>query len=418
MSVQDNRDELIEQQARVNAHFSPAAPVDSLSLFAGRQRQIEMMLDAMMQRGQHAILYGERGVGKTSLARLMNEIASRAQIEGFKFCTVNCAAEDRYENLWKRVLRELRFTYAADRIGFIDRPEEKSVSLCDVLEAVCGKESIGPEDIRYTLQVVKKSFIIIDELDRLQDPQSKTLLADTIKTLSDNSVDCTILLVGVADSVDQLIKEHASVERALVQVHMPRMSHDEIFDLLDRALKAAGMTVAPEAKLRIAELARGLPHYAHLLGQYAALTALRDGRNQIGSEDVRAAMRETVMRAQSGVQTAYHTATSSPRKNNLFAQVLLACAMTDCDELGYFSAADVCRSLSRILQKDVSINAFSQHLKDFCEQNRGYVLQRKGQPRSYRYRFTNPLIVPFVILKGFDMGLIEDLWHTKQTLFD
>lgn len=48
--------------------FSPGSPIDDLNLLAGRQRQAERLLDIVMQRGEHAILYGERGVGKSSLA--------------------------------------------------------------------------------------------------------------------------------------------------------------------------------------------------------------------------------------------------------------------------------------------------------------------------------------------------------------
>jgi hypothetical protein len=45
----------------------------------------------------------------------------------------------------------------------------------------------------------------------------------TIKTLSDNasSIKTTLILVGVADSVDELIGEHQSIERAIKQVPMP-----------------------------------------------------------------------------------------------------------------------------------------------------------------------------------------------------
>ena len=43
--------------------FSPGAPIDELDLLAGRTAQIDRMLDTVAQRGQHAILYGERGVG-------------------------------------------------------------------------------------------------------------------------------------------------------------------------------------------------------------------------------------------------------------------------------------------------------------------------------------------------------------------
>ena len=53
--------------------FSPGAPIDDLNLLAGRIHQIEQMVDAVVQRGHHAILYGERGVGKSSLANTFSD---------------------------------------------------------------------------------------------------------------------------------------------------------------------------------------------------------------------------------------------------------------------------------------------------------------------------------------------------------
>lgn len=49
--------------------FTPGSPVNERDLFSGRIEQIQSVLDAVTQRGYHAVLYGERGVGKTSLAK-------------------------------------------------------------------------------------------------------------------------------------------------------------------------------------------------------------------------------------------------------------------------------------------------------------------------------------------------------------
>jgi putative ribosome biogenesis GTPase RsgA len=54
--------------------FSPAAPINSASLIAGRQEQISQLTDAVFENGRHAILFGERGVGKTSLANTFHMI--------------------------------------------------------------------------------------------------------------------------------------------------------------------------------------------------------------------------------------------------------------------------------------------------------------------------------------------------------
>lgn len=132
-------------------------------------------------------------------------------------------------------------------------------------------------------------------------------------------------------------------------------------------------------------------------------------------EDVNAAAREAVDQAQQSIVRGYHKATSSPR-GNLYAQVLLACALAPTDDLGYFSSSDVREPMSRIMKKRYEIPAFSQHLKDFCERTRGPILQRTGFPRRYRFRFINPLIEPYVIMNGLKKGLItEELLESIQS---
>ena len=71
-------------------------------------------------------------------------------------------------------------------------------------------------------------IIIFDEFDKIKRADLIAAMADTIKALSDYSVNATIFIIGVADSVDELIREHQSIERALIQIPMPRMSDDEI----------------------------------------------------------------------------------------------------------------------------------------------------------------------------------------------
>ena len=59
-----------ERELRLGEVFTPSAPIDRLRLFAGRDQQRLAVLDAILQRGRHAVLFGERGVGKTSCANI------------------------------------------------------------------------------------------------------------------------------------------------------------------------------------------------------------------------------------------------------------------------------------------------------------------------------------------------------------
>ena len=127
---------------------------------------------------------------------------------------------------------------------------------------------------------------------------------------------------------------------------------------------------------------------------------------EVSTEDVETAIARSIDHAQQSIVSSYHHATSSPR-GNLYAEVLLACALANTDELGYFPSANVRDPLSKIMGKHYDIPAFAQHLRDFCEEKRGPVLQRTGHPRRYGFRFINPLMEPFVMMKGISKGLVK-----------
>ncbi|OZI31717.1 hypothetical protein CAL29_27990 [Bordetella genomosp. 10] len=380
--------------------FSPSAPIDQQTLFSGRMSQLLDVMNAVSQKGQHAILFGERGVGKTSLARV---ISAAVRSSGAQYvASINCDPQMTFTTLWQKIFREIPVTHGKAPVGFTGEPSFTVDSLANHLPAV-----VTPDDIRYLLARMPGILVVIDELDRLEDHSVTALLADTIKTLSDHAVPTTVLLVGVADSVDALIQEHQSVERALVQIRMPRMSPAELYEIIDKGLGQAGMTITPEARDKIAILSQGLPHYTHLLALYAAQRVVLTGRTEITAQDVRTAIDGALAKAQQSIISSYHKATTSPQ-DNLYPQVLLACALAKADGLGSFAASDVRGPLSHIMQKTYDIPAFAQHLNKFCEEIRGPVLLRTGSARRYRFRFVNPLLQPYVLMDGIKKSLIKE----------
>lgn len=388
----------------VGQAFTPGAPIDSSKLFAGRREQVTEILNAINQRGQHVVLFGERGVGKTSLANVLSELLRVAGVSGMASNTINCDGTDNFSSLWKKIFREIEIKGPLKKVGFSEAvPDAKMVSLEGLLPLV-----VTPDDVRYVLdRLTKRLVIVIDELDRITDRATTTMLADTLKNLSDHSTSCTIMLVGVADSVNDLIAEHESVERGLVQIRMPRMSLDELLEIIDKGLSQLAMTMDDEVKLDIAQLSQGLPHYTHLLCLHSCQAAITAGRRRVEHEDLGVAIGRGVTKAQQSIRATYHKATTSHRSDNLYGKVLLACALAATDDMGFFAAADVREPMQKLTGKRYDIPAFSRHLNDFCAPSKGPVLQKQGSPRRYRFRFINPLMQPFVIMHGRANGLIS-----------
>lgn len=383
----------------VGAIFTPGSPVNERDLFAGRIDQINAILDAVSQRGYHAVLYGERGVGKTSLSNVLSTFLYERKGSKFLLPRINCDAGDTYSSLWKKQFQDIIVTETRAGIGFSSNQIEINKSVVDSLP-----DLITPDDVRRTLEHLAKGLILIpvfDEFDRISDSYVCTLMADTIKTLSDYAVPATIVIIGVADSVDELIGEHQSIERALVQIPMPRMSPAETKQIVKNGLMRLQMSISDDALEEISEFSQGLPYITHLLALHSTKGAIERQNRNIVTDDVGRGIRAALEQWQQSTKSSYYNATKSQQPGHMYKEVLTACALADTDDLGYFAAADVRAPLQRITGKSYDIPNFARHLKELSEPGRGDMLKRTGQKRRLRYRFNSPMMRPYIVMRGF-----------------
>ena len=387
--------------------FTPASPVSETELFAGRIEQVQRVIDAINQSGQHAIIYGERGVGKTSLANILSSrLRSKSGVLAIA-PRINCDGTDTFNTLWKKALTRIATVKNKDGIGFQPATTETIGTAKDLLN---NGEKITPDTICRLLGIIGKTrllVVILDEFDRLTSQTARRAVADTIKALSDHAIPVTIVVVGVADTVGELISEHESIHRALIQIPMPRMNTAELYEILENGTGKLGMSIDAEAKAEVSRLSQGLPNYTHRLGLDVVRVALKNKRLHIETTDVIPAVEKAVTNAEQSLKDDYRVAISSPQKGNLYERVLLACALANADEFGYFAAADVREPLSQIMGKRYEISAFAKHLNDFSQTARAAVLKKTGKKHSYRYRFRSPLMQPLVIMKGMVERLVS-----------
>jgi replication-associated recombination protein RarA len=282
--------EQVDRLRALSEAFRPSAPIDRRSLFAGRTAQLGELFAAVDQPGQHAVVFGERGVGKTSLTAVAAETLGSAQVLASR---TTCDRSDDFGSVWRKSFDGIQVTVSRPGVGFGGQPSEATMSGSRML----GDET--PHGVLRALQAMsggRRTALFIDEFDRLSDEDDRLLFADTIKALSDQLPNATIVLVGVADDVEQLVMEHRSIERALVQIHMPRMSTEELSEIVVNGLATARVRIDKDALETLAQAAEGLPHYAHLFGQLAGRIALEDLRTTVRLADAEEAVAETLER--------------------------------------------------------------------------------------------------------------------------
>jgi len=399
------REEQMQLRAVCGNAFSPSAPIDRMKLFAGRISQLHKITDAVSTRGRHAIMYGDRGVGKTSLANILKDVFSAAP--GMKIVRVNCSEQDTFRSAWMKALSEITVFAEPQGRQHPQPPNPIEHTLDNFVHEV---EQLGPGELRRLLarwsQPDFELVLVFDEFDRIPESE-RSPFADTIKDLSDNSVSTTIVLVGVADDVNDLFEEHASIERCLEQIFVPVMSSSELHDIVAKAISAAKMTIDSDAADLIVSLSQGFPHYTHLIGQQSAFAAIERNQTHVSMEDVRLGIQASIDKSQQTIRDLYRRASQGQRKGTLYPQVLLACALAETDDMGFFGSVDVREPLCRITNQDYDIPNFAQHLDKFSsDESRGPILEKSGIARRFRFKFRNPLLQPFIIMNGLTSGMV------------
>jgi len=177
-----------------------------------------------------------------------------------RFCRIQAFPDSTFHSLFNAVFKRIKFT--AD-IG--DGEQEYSA-------AETYNDPITPDDVvtefsRFTHNDIP--IVVLDEFNEITDPKTPMMVANTI-----NWRQCHDHRRWRADNVTQLIQNHESIQRCTEEIPMPRMTADELFEVLDKRLKQLSFTITPDAKWKIINLAKGLPAYVHALGKHACLSAL------------------------------------------------------------------------------------------------------------------------------------------------
>lgn len=387
--VPQSRDEWLKLEFAASDVFSPHAPIDDQALFAGRSEILTRIVDTVLQRGRHAILYGERGVGKTSLANILkDEVFQKTQT--VKVIKRSCTNRHDFRLMWVHALDDY------------------------TIEGKASSEFLGPDPNPYDIYKImdmlpktERQVFIFDEFDRILDSDTFPIMADTIKYLADYPTRATIIIVGVADSVSGLFGGHPSVQRNVQQIKMPRMSMAELRGIIEKRMPLLGTVMEDRIQDLIIELSQGLPTYTHLLAQNATVSAIRRQSLDIEMEDFNSSVERCIDEADETVKEGYLRAVRSTKPTNTYKQALLACALAGTDDKGYFNAASVREPYSKIMQRGpLDIPHFARQLRAFCEAERGPALIKEGSPKSFEYRFADPLMRPYAIIRGIAEKLV------------
>ena len=243
----------------------------------------------------HVVIYGERGIGKTSMLHILTQAAKDAR---YIVVYTTCGANSKFDETFRAVAADIPLLFHSD-YSPTAAESEKGASLADLLPA----EPLTPRkfgDLAAKLTGTRV-LVILDEFDRVDSAAFRRDIAELIKNLSDRLGRVQIVLAGVAADLSDLVEHIPSIRRNIFALRVPKMSEAEVLQIIATGERETDIKFDPGARASIVTVAHGSPYLASLLCHHSSYSAIDEGRDTVLPNDVANAIAIAVSEFQSRV---------------------------------------------------------------------------------------------------------------------
>lgn len=277
--------------------FTPGRPVPA-EQFVGRASEIDRLRRAAATavdsgRVQVAFLEGERGIGKSSLASLIQTIAGHNQrmLSIHAFLGGVSSLEEMARRVFDRLLQESAGQPWHERVKTFFGDHIKQVGLFGVSMTFAAPQRDLTQLVHHFAPALRNLLAALNEqhrglllvLDDINGLAESAAFANWLKSFVDESATARdplplcILLVGLQERRYSLAALQPSLVRVLDPVEIRPWPASETREFFDNAFSKAGSTVEREALDILVSFTGGLPVLAHEIGD-AVFQADIDGK--------------------------------------------------------------------------------------------------------------------------------------------
>lgn len=257
---------------RLGEVLSASRPIHSIEHLKGRDKELDTIKKSLYAPGRHVFVYGDRGVGKSSLGhtaayQYQSSDASPIFVSGSPDDTFNTVIANIVSQAVRRPRTEsVKTTKSLSvELGGIKIGEGSEIAGIDTAAAI---RSTG-DAVALLEQVAEKrggsTAVVIDEFDAISDPAERNKFAALLKQVGDRSVNLKFIFTGIGKSLDELLGAHQSSYRQLETVELPRLGWDARREIVQAAADAFGLELDNNVNWRIAMVSDGFPYYIHLI---------------------------------------------------------------------------------------------------------------------------------------------------------
>ncbi len=363
--------------------YTPAQPITDKSMFAGREGILTNLIRAIEDERLHIIVYGLRGIGKTSLLHVLAQAARDAR---YLVTYISCGAHATFDETFRTVAAAIPLLFHED-YGPTSPEAERRASLADLLTP----SEVSPRRASDLCAKVvgTRALVVLDEFDRCESAAFRRDMAEFLKNLSDRSLRVQLVIAGVAGNLEELIEPYPMIQRAVAVIEMPRMTQGELGELVRKGQAVSGFGFGAVAIETLVSAANGLPYLASLLSQHACLAALARSSLTVTCADVLSAMTEALaeMKGRAQRRTLMEIAKCQRDDSHIILGRLSGLALAS---NGRFSIAGICDLFP----------ADTARVREIVEElaAEGVLIESKSDEFGNQFRFTDQNVLPYLWL--------------------
>jgi uncharacterized protein len=386
------------------SNITPSSPIQSSENLHGRHGELNQIEQALYAPGRHIFIYGDRGVGKTSLAQtaaFAHQSADNLPI--MKSCTSDSTFFDIIHSIAQSIiqnpiLQKITTTQKAGvQASLLSYEYQKTIEQGAVPEIKDLNAAIAL--IKYLAEYYSENTIVlIDEFDLMKSSVERTHFADFIKQLGDHKVKIKFIFCGIGESLDQLIESHGSCYRYLASIFLSPLNYTARFEIMDTAANAFGLNIGEPYRYRIAAISDGFPHYIHLVCEKLLWNMFNDDdcTDSITPEHYQSAIKSSVEGIELQLKKSYDKATI--KKHDDYHEVLWAAA-DHADLIRHTD--DIYNSYLRIIdmrsKEPLTKDKFNARLRSLRNEPCGSILELHMERQGW-YQFRESIVRGYVRL--------------------
>lgn len=409
-----------------NDVFTPGKPpVETTNVYASRglcERDFFKAID----RSMVPVVFGEYGVGKTSMARhCLLEYANSGRL-----VNIESAHGKTLTDLLQRCLEHIGYSTVVSAKEKADTKKSvKGSAGFDAFKAVAVKGEAGVE--RSTGSEITREFTVTSPTDSkvidLCEEHGLALLIDEMHRAPTELIEglssfikaaynkpCKrfkIALLGTSSDASRLVHRDPGIDRIVQEIHLDALVDEEARYIIEKGMSSLAIEITQPAVKKIIRASVGSPAVVQYLGLEVAEAAFSRKPRAATDADYRQAL-ETYMRQRAErLNEKYIRAVESFGDKRYRKQILHAMAAIR-DE--YVTMEQLRDKVSELLDEEVPSTTLSGPLRALKTAEYGAVLkdvQHDGDERIYNYTaFADPGMKAFVRLRRVaeEEGIVSD----------